>query len=177
MYVILGSMENVVVMFTSCYVVRMHFCLMLLLVHVTFENNSYYNNGYVYFAIFPSHLRSLCSTVDKQRVLKYGTILHTEWANHFPFDQIFLFFKSWSLMKEWSKAQGHTRSIILHWRLKREGKMFFPPKTLLLFRLFTSVGTTRGQGIIRVVVATFFWHSHFIKGFKLNKAQIMYFWA
>ena len=26
---------------------------------------------------------------------------------------------------------------------------------------FTSVGTTRGQGIIRVVVVTIFWHSHF----------------
>ena len=33
---------------------------------------------------------------------------------------------------------------------------------------FTSVGTTRGQGIIKVVVvvATFFWHSHFLEHFK-----------
>ena len=45
---------------------------------------------------------------------------------------------------------------------------------------FTSVGKTRGQGIIRivvvlivVVVATFFLHSHFWKIFKVNKAQIL----
>ena len=47
---------------------------------------------------------------------------------------------------------------------------------------FTSVGTTRGQGIIRVavvivvvVVATFLWHSHFWKILKVNKAQILTF--
>ena len=42
--------------------------------------------------------------------------------------------------------------------------------------IFTSVGMMRGQGIIRfavVVVATFFWHSHFWKIFKVNKVQIL----
>ena len=37
-------------------------------------------------------------------------------------------------------------------------------RAYLFIYLFTSVGTTRGQGIIRVVdvvVATFFWHFHF----------------
>ena len=36
---------------------------------------------------------------------------------------------------------------------------------LPFFVIFTSVGTTRGQGIIRVVVATFFGHSHFLEDF------------
>ena len=43
-----------------------------------------------------------------------------------------------------------------------------------IFLLFTSVGATRGQGIIRVV-ATFFWHSHCLDEFKVNKAQVLTF--
>ena len=41
----------------------------------------------------------------------------------------------------------------------------------LLEAAFTSVGTTRGQGIIRVVVATFFWLSFF--GRILNEVNIL----
>ena len=45
--------------------------------------------------------------------------------------------------------------------------------------IFTSVGTTRGQGIIRVFVVvpvTFFWHSHFIEEFLIKyTGPIMFF--
>ena len=43
---------------------------------------------------------------------------------------------------------------------------------LTSIHVFTSVGTTRRQGIIRVVVvATFSLHSHFLEDFKVNEAQ------
>ena len=62
--------------------------------------------------------------------------------------------------------------------------LFLDPNPWLILRqinlnpICTFVGTTRGQGIIGdVIVETFFWHSHFWKIFKVNKPQILTFWA
>ena len=57
------------------------------------------------------------------------------------------------------------------WKIESEKK---PVQDVTDISIFTSVGTTRGQGIIRIVV-TFFKHSHFWKILKTNKAQILTF--
>ena len=56
-------------------------------------------------------------------------------------------------------------------RIRLDARIFSLTLSSGIEPVFTSVGTTRGQGIIRVVVldvavvATFFGHSHFLEDF------------